>query len=217
MNVIALDIETKNLDMESEGLEFSKPHGWQVSCVSIWDASLDRHNEYNYADLAEIPDDVRKEHRVESFQTLRDDLAEWFNNDYLLITKNGAKFDLPIICKSVEDGGCGVRDIINSFIVSDKHLDLQVWLEDATQGLRFSLQNLVKSVLGKSESKLMEAQFAPEEWANENYEDVIRYCAKDAELTYRVWEVARRKGTLQAMAKNPDTGKNQNCLVRIHW
>jgi hypothetical protein len=63
----------------------------------------------------------------------------------------------------------------------------------------------------------MEAQFAPEEWAKGNYEDVILYCAKDAELTYRVWEVAKRKGTLQAMAKNPATGKSQSCLVRIQW
>ena len=39
MKVIALDIETKNLDMESEGLDFGNPEGWKTSCVSIWDSS----------------------------------------------------------------------------------------------------------------------------------------------------------------------------------
>lgn len=34
-----------------------------------------------------------------------------------------------------------------------------------------------------------------------NYSEVIEYCAKDSELTFLVWQVARAKGSLQAVAK----------------
>ena len=37
MKIIALDIETKNLDMSEDNLTFEDPSGWQVSCVSIYD------------------------------------------------------------------------------------------------------------------------------------------------------------------------------------
>ena len=217
MNVIALDIETKNLDMEADGVAFGNPDGWMVSCVSVWDASLNNHQDYNYANLPEIPDSIRQEYRVESFETLNDDLNEWYDKGYLLLTKNGLKFDLPIISKPVEEGGCGVGEVIQKFEDAGLHLDLQKWLEDATQGMRFSLQSLVKGVLGESESKLMEAQFAPDEWSAGNYGDVIAYCAKDAELTYLVWEQARIRGSLQAVAKNMDTNQYDNCYVRISW
>ena len=33
---IALDIETANLDMEAEGLEFGNPKGWKTSCVCLY-------------------------------------------------------------------------------------------------------------------------------------------------------------------------------------
>ena len=57
MKVIALDIETKNLDMESEGLDFGNPNGWETSCVSIWD-STGKGWFYNYADVDELPYEI---------------------------------------------------------------------------------------------------------------------------------------------------------------
>lgn len=217
MKVIALDIETKNMDMSADGLEFDDPRGWLVSCVSVWDAGVNHQPDYNYANLPEIPDSVRAEYRVESFSTLQHDLQEWFDKGYLLLTKNGRKFDLPIISKPISEGGCGVGEIVAEFDANSRHLDLQVWLEEATGGIRFSLQSLVKAVIGPHESKLMEAQFAPDEWNAGNYSEVIAYCAKDAELTYQVWEMARRKGSLQAEYKDPETGQYESCYVRISW
>ena len=97
MNVIALDIETKNLDMESDGVAFGNPEGWLVSCVSVWDASLNNHQDYNYANLPEIPDSIRQEYRVESFETLNDDLNEWYDKGYLCSPKT----DSNLICQSL--------------------------------------------------------------------------------------------------------------------
>lgn len=93
---------------------------------------------------------------------------------------------------------------------------MQTYLEDATFGVRFSLQTLIKSVLGADESKLMEAKFAPQAWADGNYAEVIRYCGEDAKYTYEVWNVARNRGYIQASGKSPE-GNYEDCYIRIRW
>ena len=124
MKVIALDIETKNLDMKAEGLDFNNPDGWKVSCVSIWHPTS---GAYNYAGKDYFGS------MAMSFEQLKDDLQTWFEDGYTLITKNGTNFDLPIISKSIADGGCGVKKIIKEYIEGDeiasRHLDLQTYLE----------------------------------------------------------------------------------------
>ena len=211
MKVIALDIETKNLDMKAEGLDFNNPDGWKVSCVSIWHPTS---GAYNYAGKDYFGS------MAMSFEQLKDDLQTWFEDGYTLITKNGTNFDLPIISKSIADGGCGVKKIIKEYIEGDeiasRHLDLQTYLEDATFGVRFSLQTLIKSVLGTDESKLMEAKYAPQAWMDGNYAEVIHYCEEDARYTYEVWNVARTRGYIQASGKNSE-GDYEECYVRISW
>jgi|TARA_R110000803_G_scaffold82099_1_gene148116 DNA polymerase elongation subunit (family B) len=217
MKVIALDIETKNLDMKAEGLDFGNPQGWEVSCVSIWHPTS---GPYNYAQWEDLPAEVMEKFTVMSFQQLEDDLQTWWDDGYTLITKNGTNFDLPIISKSIADGGCGVEKIIKQFEEGDeltsRHLDLQTYLEDATFGVRFSLQTLIKSVLGTDESKLMEAKFAPQAWADGNYAEVIHYCEEDSRYTYQVWEVAQMRGYIQASGKDSE-GNYKECYVRISW
>lgn len=219
LKVIALDIETKNLDMETEGLEFSNPKGWKTSCVSIYDCTGGGYF-YNYADLEELPYEIIEDYGVLPFEALKNDMNQWYEEGYLLLTKNGNNFDLPIISKPISEGGCGVAAEVEKFNEGDgitsSHLDLQTYLEEATNGVRFSLQTLIKSVLGEQESKLMEAKFAPDEWAAGNYGEVLRYCEEDARYTYKVWEIARMTGSIQASGKTPE-GNYENCYVRIRW
>ena len=219
MKIIALDIETKNLDMKSEGLDFGNPKGWKTSCVSIWD-STGKGWFYNYADIEELPYEIIEDFGVLPFESLKGDLEQWFKEGYLLMTKNGNNFDLPIISKPISKGGCGVAEVIEQFEEGDgiasRHLDLQTYLEEATNGVRFSLQTLIKSVLGADESKLMEAKFAPQEWADGNYAEVLHYCEEDARYTYEVWNVSRQRGYLQAMGKTPE-GNYEQCYVRVRW
>ena len=217
MKVIALDIETKNLDMKAEGLDFNNPDGWKVSCVSIWHPTSEA---YNYAQWETLPAEVMEKFTVMSFEQLKEDLQTWFDDGYTLITKNGTNFDLPIISKPIAEGGCGVEKIIKECIwgdeIASRHLDLQTYLEDATFGVRFSLQTLIKSVLGTDESKLMEAKFAPQAWAEGDYAEVIHYCEEDARYTYEVWNVARMRGYIQAPGKNSE-GDYEECYIRINW
>ena len=44
--IIALDIETSNLSMQMESLEFSSPAKWRASCVGVYDAHQDKEHFY---------------------------------------------------------------------------------------------------------------------------------------------------------------------------
>jgi len=46
LRIIALDIETANLDMEAEGLNFNDPTGWQTAVVCIHNHYTDKDNVY---------------------------------------------------------------------------------------------------------------------------------------------------------------------------
>ncbi len=178
--------------------------------------SAQRFQNHRYANPAEMDKATYARLNLKDFNTLKSDLERWSEEDYLLITKNGYNFDLPIISKSETDGGCGVQDILNSFEEAEQHLDLQRYLEEATGGIRFSLQNLIHAVLGTDESKLMSADHAPKSWNIGDFLSVVEYCDADAEYTYKVWKKARSKGSLQCVGKLAN-GKEHNCLVKIKW
>lgn len=213
---IALDIETMNLDMKSEGLSFDNPKGWTTSCVCIYDPtkSADLRN-HRYGDTNRLPAHIVSDLNIKSWKQLKNDLASWFDKGYTLITKNGRQFDLPIISKGIRYGGCGVRKEIQQFENSHRHLDLQVYLEEVTDGIRFSLQSLISAILGPKESKLMAAEMAPLLWEAGDYLSVYEYCDYDARYTYEVWAKAKSLGSLQAIGYKE--GIKQNCYVRIKW
>ena len=212
---ITLDIETKNLDISD--LDFNNPVGWEGSGVCIYETTgYLQEDAHRFANPGDLDNRTYARLKLKGYEELKSDLEMWFNEGYLLITKNGYNFDLPIISKSIEDGGCGVGQILTQFEEEEKHLDLQKYLEDVTGGIRFSLQDLIHAVLGNNESKLMSADHAPKSWDMGDYLSVVEYCEADAEYTYKVWDVARRKGTLQCVGKLAN-GKEHNCLVKIKW
>ena len=109
MRIISLDIETANVDMESEGLQFNDPKGWRTAVVGI-------HNSYTGYDMVYVADSILEEvrlrcnlpyHRIHPFSILPYHLRKWRNEGYTLLTHNGLGFDLPIMSKSVKDGGVG--------------------------------------------------------------------------------------------------------------
>jgi DNA polymerase elongation subunit (family B) len=228
VKIIALDIETLNLDMDKDNLSFDDPAGWQTSCVCIHD----HHREQTYQYVADplLIDDIKSDDLIYSWEFLAWDLEEWFYQGYTLVTKNGTSFDLPIISKAIEDGGCGVATPLNYFIdspktkithygekdVAPKHLDICLYLRDITEGYRFSLQNLIKGCLGESESKLMAASKAPEEWNKKNYREVLEYCSSDAEYTAQVYFYGRREGRILAVGRN-DKGDTEEMKVKVWW
>lgn len=168
--IIALDIETTNLDMKAEGLSFDDPKGWTTGCVVVYDVWNDV--PHYFADV-EIP-----QHQSEPLSELGECLEQYADDGYILLTQNGTLFDLPILAKDLQDGGAGITTQIENMV----HIDpTQLLMRDT--GKRYSLQKLVKGVLGDSASKSMAAALAPVEWAKGHYAEVILYCEQDCRLT----------------------------------
>jgi len=227
MKVIGLDIETLNLDMDSEGLSFDNPEGWKTSCVCIYDHHRDL--TYQYVEDPTLVKDISEDDLIYGWDFLAWDLEEWYYQGYTLITKNGNLFDLPIIMKTIEDGGCGVETALRYFLdaprtketkygekeLPPKHIDICEYLREASEGYRFSLQNLIQGCLGESESKLMDAADAPKTWAEGDHRTVLEYCASDAKYTADIFFFGRREGRIRGIGKKDGEEKLQT--VKVMW
>lgn len=140
---IALDIETLNLDMEAEGLQFGEPTGWRTSCVCIYDFWIDEGVDsgmgiFYVADpdaIIEV-DPTLRGYAIRPLDSLSSDLTTYFKQGYTLVTKNGLGFDLPILAKHIDDGGANCLDIIEDFELDDRHLDI-CYLLRQQYGYRF--------------------------------------------------------------------------------
>ncbi len=194
---IVLDIETANLSMEDEGLQFDNPKDWKTACVCIYDSH--KHQDWyfvNYTDLDVVRRSISLDIEVHPFIVLENKLNEWFNEGYLLVTHNGYGFDNPILSKPIVDGGADCASILNNFDDS-RQIDMSLTLKQIT-GERYRLQHLVHGLLGNDTSKLMDAAFAPVEWANGNYDKVLKYCISDCHLTLKTYLTAKKIGHFHA-------------------
>jgi|GEM_PF-1805068 len=227
MKIIGLDIETLNLDMVEDNLDFDNPEGWKVSCVCIHDHHRDLTYQY-MLDPTQI-EGIKEDDLIYDWSFLAWDLEEWFYQGYTLITKNGATFDLPIISKSIEDGGCDVKNQIDYFLNAPKtketrygerdlpprHIDICQFLRDVSDGYRFSLENLIKGCLGESEGKLMPAAEAPQSWFKGEYSKVLAYCCSDAKYTTDIYFFGRREGRIISIGKKD--GIEKEMKVKVIW
>ena len=76
---LVLDIETANLDMESEGLAFDNPKGWTTSCVGIydiWEGETEGIQYYYVSDPHSLMDKDFKEYNIRSMDTLVEKLKQ---------------------------------------------------------------------------------------------------------------------------------------------
>ena len=144
---------------------------------------------------------------------LRDYLNNSLEDGLPLLTHNGDSFDLPILSKSLEDGGAGcaevIKDYIDAGLTVDTCADLKRWT-----GKRFHLQDLIQGVLGSNASKLMSGANAPKEWNAGNYAGVIEYCLSDSSLTYQMFCVAAQQGFVEANASKEN---NPTVVATTDW
>ena len=221
--LVALDIETKNLDMKLEGLEFGNPEGWRTSCVALYEIPFGSDIESGICwyyvhgdDLPYVQAHVEANNvdiKLQNLSQLTVDLGRMLDKGYLLITKNGLGFDLPILAKSVKLGGADARGVIATFETEGRHLDLEKILFDRSGGYRFSLGELVKSLV-PHDKKLMQASFAPVEWEAGNYMEVLEYCLHDSYLTAKVY-VGGQDKNFWAYGKKDDL--KVNFLLQMPW
>ena len=208
---LVLDIETSNLDMDVDGLTFDNPKGWITSCVGIYDIweGEERGSSYYYTSETNIITD----YNLRSMDTLKENLESYYERGYYILTKNGKSFDLPILSKTLENGGAGIKDIINKYESSDRHIDICLLLREQ-YGYRFSLQNLVKGLYGDQDSKSMAASHAPKAWADGKYKEVLDYCMHDCILTYNVFSDAPYQ-SFEAVGYNGQRSKKHQ--LKVNW
>ncbi|MBT4661736.1 MAG: hypothetical protein HOG73_05265 [Candidatus Marinimicrobia bacterium] len=200
LRIISLDIETANLDMVAEGLSFSDPKGWRTSCVCIHNSTTDITNTYVHPDMVDKVAEEDGYANLYSFTKLQYHLRQKRNEGYTLLTHNGVGFDLPILSKSIKDGGVGGCASLLKKWPKEAMMDTCAVLTKAT-GERYRLNHLIHGLLGEEQSKLMDAANAPKEWAKGNYEDVIRYCIDDTQKTLAVYLKASEEGEFRAIGK----------------
>ena len=213
---LVLDIETANLDMDAEGLAFNNPQGWNTSCVGIydvWEGESEGINYYYVSDPDKIMTPELEEYNLRSMDSLLTTLTHCYDSGYYIVTKNGKGFDLPILSKTLENGGAGLKSIIDKYETADRHIDICMLLRNQ-YGYRFSLQNLVKGLYGEEESKTMNAAHAPKAWAKGDYQEVLDYCMHDCVLTAKVFFDAP-KSNFEAVGFNGQRSKKHQ--IKVNW
>ena len=201
LRIISLDIETENLDMDAEGLSFGDPKGWRTAVVCVHDAKRNITATYVHPDMIDKVAENEGYSNLHSFKTLESHLLKWRADGYTLLTHNGLGFDLPIISKSIKDGGVGGCGTLLKKWPKETMMDTCAILSRAT-GERYRLNHLIHGLLGEEQSKLMDAANAPKEWAKGNYDEVIRYCIDDTQKTLAVFLTAGNEGEFRAIGKD---------------
>lgn len=192
-----LDIETKNVDISD--LAFDDPKGWEISCICI----VSEDNEiYTFSDARdELIEEAIFRNRINNepdFIWNNRPLSHFFqflehllwDKEHLVITKNGAKFDIPII-----------EEYLNVSFEGINHYDIEKHIMDES-GERYRLSELIHYHIGKEEGKLLEAKYAPTLWSQGYYEVVVGYCIDDCYKTLQVYNDARMRGFYSAIDKH---------------
>jgi len=171
MNVLALDIETKNYSHEIGG--WGNTHMFQVSTVCTWDGRQ------GTVYIDEPIGSIRKSNvAVKPLSQLKFDLDEHRQNDGVLLGHNIVSFDLAVL-KNAMDIYC-----IKEYLDKKAYIDTSRILNKG-HGERYSLSNLVQNTLGAD--KLMDSSDAPMVWKAGKFTEVADYCLKDCELVYDLW------------------------------
>ena len=196
-NVLALDIETKNMSYEIGG--FANTHMFQVSTVATWDGKTGT----VYVDEP-VQSFAKSGHVIKTLRELKYDLDDHLEKGGLLLGHNIAAFDLPILRDSL-DIFC-----IRKYLSEKKYIDTsKILLKE--HGERFQLKNLVKCTM--DDFKLMDSADAPKLWKMGQYDEVVEYCMKDTQLVYDLWKYGQDNGFVKAFSIEKETHKD----LEVEW
>jgi len=187
MAIWALDIETKNEDISD--LDFNNPKGLEIACICLYNDEgwyhifVDNYMEIEPKAIFRNEPDARwNRQNLSSF-------GDWFNRKIvetgdLVITKNGAKFDFPII-----------QEFLGIEFDYFRHIDLEEYVKMKI-GERWRLNEMIHYHLGEDTSKMMDASYAPRFWNEGFREIVVGYCIDDCKKTFNVFNDAKAKGKI---------------------
>ena len=161
MNVMAIDLETKNFAHEIGG--WGNTHMFQVSTVCTWDGDVG--NIY----IDKNVDSLEKSNvNIKPLSQLKFDLDDFRQDGGYLLGHNIVAFDLPVLKNAMD-------------IYCIKH-----YLDEKAHGERYSLSNLCQHTLGLD--KIMDSADAPVVWKSGGFMEVAEYCLKDCQLVFDLWK-----------------------------
>ena len=197
VDMLALDIETKNMSHEIGG--WGNTHMFQVSTVCTWDGDMGT----IYIDKA--VDELQKSNiQVKPISQLKFDLDDHLEKGGKLLGHNIANFDLPVL-----------KDALDIYCIS-KYLKKRAYIDTSREmtkysGERYTLNNLVKHTLG--DSKIMDSADAPVIWKQGKYAEVAEYCLKDCQLVFDLW----KHGIEHGKVKGFSIDKAEENEMEVDW
>ena len=197
VDMLALDIETKNMSHEIGG--WGNTHMFQVSTACTWDG--DKGTIY----IDKAVDELNKGNvEVKPLSQLKFDLDDHLQKGGKVLGHNIVGFDLPVL-----------RDAMDIYCIQ-KYLNQRAYVDtsrDVTKssGERYRLNNLVKCTLG--DSKIMDSADAPVVWKAGGYSQVAEYCLKDCKLVYDLWKY----GVENKMVKGFSIEKEEEVELEVDW
>tara|TARA_R110002020_G_scaffold249393_1_gene463310 strand:- start:1360 stop:1959 length:600 start_codon:yes stop_codon:yes gene_type:complete len=197
-NVMAIDLETKNLSSDIGG--WGNTHMFLVSTVTTWNGSAGT----VYVDEPVSDSFAKSGTQTKSLRELKFDLDDHFKKGGLLLGHNIISFDLPVL-RDAMDIYC-----IRKYMSQKQYIDTSQYLLKE-RGERYALNNLVDHTLGQQ--KTMHSMDAPRLWKKGEYDAVVDYCLKDSQLVYDLWKHGQEKGTVKAFNIN----KEEQIEMEVNW
>ena len=197
-NVMAIDLETKNLSTDIGG--WGNTHMFLVSTVTTWNGDTGT----IYVDEPVSDSFTKSGIQTKTLRELKFDLDDHFEKGGTLLGHNIAAFDLPVL-RDAMDIYC-----IRKYLTNEKYIDTSKYFVKAF-GERYSLNNLIDHTLGKQKS--LHSMDAPKLWKLGEYDIVVDYCLKDSQLVYELWKHGKENGFVKAF----DIKNDKKIERKVEW
>ena len=200
-DILSLDIETSNYSWEIGG--WQNKALFDPSVVATWDG--EKATVFSKQEVEVEGIEVHPLHP----RVLGDHISDFVEKGGKIVGHNIINFDFPVLRDSLDCWAIG--DVMQK---TESIFDTKAMFQKASLphgNLESSLNILSKHNL--NESKLMESVEAPKAWAEGKYEEVIKYCLSDAQLTYDLFMLGRDNGIIKS--RSLETGEIVE--VEVEW
>jgi len=197
-NVMAIDLETKNLSTEIGG--WGNTHMFLVSTVTTWNGDTGT----VYVDEPVSDTFSKSGIQTKPIRELKFDLDDHFAKGGYLLGHNIVAFDMPVL-RDALDIYC-----IRKYMANEQYIDTSKYFVQ-NHGCRYSLNNLIDHTLGKQKS--LESADAPRLWKQGDYDTVVDYCLKDSQLVYDLWRYGQDNGFVKAY----NIDNEEKITMEVEW
>lgn len=200
-DIMALDIETSNYSWEIGG--WQNKALFDPSVVATWDG--EKATVFSKQEIEVEGIDVHPLHP----RVLGDHISDFVEKGGRIVGHNIINFDFPVLRESLDCWAIG--DVMQK---TESVFDTKTMFQKASLpygNLETSLNILSKHNL--NQGKIMESVEAPKAWAEGRYEEVIKYCLSDAQLTYDLFVLGRDNGIIKS--RSLETG--EIIEVEVEW